>query len=105
MNWLKKNNYIVLLFGVFALLFIIYTWKTPDNLTYEEIQIEYGDSLWSLAEKYRGEMNAEQWMEIVMVENHMKDVSIVAGEPLVIPISNDTDLLTGETIEIARDSE
>lgn len=104
MTWLKKNNYIVLLFGVFVLLFTIYTWKTPDNLAYEQIQIEHGDTLWSLAEKYRGQMSSEQWIEIVMVENDLKDATIVAGKPIVIPIPEPSNIFTGNSIEIARDS-
>ena len=51
MNWLQKNNYIAILFGV-TLFIVGYLLITDDgNTAYNEIKIEHGDTLWSLAER------------------------------------------------------
>lgn len=104
-KWLQKNNYIVLLFIVGVFLFILFSLNTPKNISYEEIKVEQGDSLWSLSEKYRGKMSTEKWMDIVMVENDLVDTKIMAGKSLVIPLTEETGYFTGETIEVARDDE
>jgi len=49
MTWLKKNTHITILLGA-CLLFASYLYITdPGDVNYAEIQIEHGDSLWSLA--------------------------------------------------------
>lgn len=105
MKWLKKNNYIVMLFAVCVILFVAFTSNSPKNITYQEIEVEHGDSLWSLSEQYHGKMSTEKWMDIVMVENKMNNVAITAGKPLVIPVTEDIEYFTGNTIEVAKDGQ
>lgn len=103
MKWLKSNHYIILLFGLFLLLFVIFAWRAPDDITFNKITIVYGDTLWSLAEQYRGSMSSERWIEIVMIENDLQNVSIIAGKSLIIPISEH--MSSSENFEIARDEQ
>lgn len=103
MKWFQKNNYIVLLLGVSAFIFIIFTMNAPKNISYEEIEIKYGDSLWSLAEKYHGNMSVEKWIDIVKVENDLENISIIAGETLIVPIEKGQGYFTTNEIEIARE--
>ncbi|MNH42849.1 Cell division suppressor protein YneA [compost metagenome] len=70
-------------------------------MTYKEIQVEHGDSLWSLAEQYRGKMSKEDWIKLVKTENELPDVQIIAGKSLVIPVvGNQANPIN--SIEIAR---
>ena len=96
MNWFKKNTHISILLGAF-LLFAGY----PGDITYTEINIEHGDSLWSLAEQYRGKMGTDDWIKLVKAENELHSVKIVAGKSLVIPVVGDNKIPTN-SIEIAR---
>ncbi|WP_409368592.1 LysM peptidoglycan-binding domain-containing protein [Lysinibacillus sp. 38-6] len=101
MNWFKKNTHISILLGAF-LLFAGYLIITdPGDITYTEIYIEHGDSLWSLAEQYRGKMGTDDWIKLVKAENELHSVKIVAGKSLVIPVVGDKALPTN-SIEIAR---
>jgi len=101
MNWLKKNPHISILLGA-CLLFTGYLYITdPGEVTYKEIQVEHGDSLWSLAEQYRGKMSKEDWIKLVKTENELPDVQIIAGKSLVIPVvGNQANPIN--SIEIAR---
>lgn len=86
MTWLKKNTHISILAGA-CLLFAAYLYMTdPGDISYAEIQIEHGDSLWSLAEQYRGKMSSDDWIKLVKMENELTNIKIVAGKSLVIPV-------------------
>jgi len=101
MTWLKKNTHISILLGA-CLLFAGYLYITdPGDVNYAEIQIEHGDSLWSLAEQYRGKMSTDDWIKLVKTENELADIKIVAGKSLVIPVLGDQ-ANPIHTIEIAR---
>ncbi len=86
MNWLKKNSYIAVFvaFTVFVISVLVIT--DEDIEQYEEIIIEHGDTLWSLAEQYRGKMSTEQWIGFVKKSNYLSDEKIVIGQQLLVPI-------------------
>ncbi|MDE5679588.1 MAG: LysM peptidoglycan-binding domain-containing protein [Lachnospiraceae bacterium] len=54
---------------------------------YTSIEISYGDSLWSIADKYAGKeyATADDYVHEVMEINHLKEASLIAGQYLVIP--------------------
>lgn len=61
MNWVKENSYVKVLLGV-AVAFIAYIYITDEKIhQYEQITIEHGDTLWSLADEYRGKMSTQDW--------------------------------------------
>ncbi|MEB2302330.1 LysM peptidoglycan-binding domain-containing protein [Lysinibacillus xylanilyticus] len=102
MNWFKKNPHITILLGA-CLLFTAYLFITdPGDVTYAEIEIEHGDSLWSLAEQYRGKMKSDEWIKLVKAENELSNVRIIAGNSLVIPVVGDDQPNSINSIEIAR---
>ncbi|WP_140422895.1 cell division suppressor protein YneA [Ureibacillus manganicus] len=86
MNWLKKNSYIKVLLTAF-LLIAGYVLITDDGeTTYKQIEVQHGDSLWSLAEKYRGSTPTHEWIKTVQIENNLDGEIIVAGRELTIPL-------------------
>nr|WP_106784535.1 LysM peptidoglycan-binding domain-containing protein [Lysinibacillus timonensis] len=98
MKWLQKNSYVKVLITTF-LLIAAYVVITDDGKTiYEKIEVQHGDSLWSLAEQYRGNMSLHEWIDAVKLENGLNNETIVAGRALTIPVS-------GEIVYIAQDSE
>ncbi len=54
---------------------------------YTSIEIQYGDSLWSLAKEYAGEeyASAEDYVHEVMQINHLREENLIAGQYLIIP--------------------
>lgn len=54
---------------------------------YTSIEIVYGDSLWSIADRYAGEEYAakDDYVHEVMKINHLQEESLIAGQYLVIP--------------------
>lgn len=83
-------NYIKILFIV-SIMIIAYIFMIDDGkTTYEQITIQHGDTLWTLAEQYKGELSRDEWIRKVKTENKLTDEQIVAGKELTIPISEST---------------
>ncbi|SOC38241.1 cell division suppressor protein YneA [Ureibacillus acetophenoni] len=99
MNWLQKNSYVKVLLTAF--LFIAGYVLITDNgeTTYKQIEVQHGDNLWSLAEKYRGNMPTHEWIKTVQIENNLDGEVIVAGRALTIPLSADA-VIIAQDVEI-----
>ena len=89
MDWLQKNNYILVLLTVFFIIVMFLLITDNGETTYEKIEIEHGDTLWTLAEKYRGSLSHNDWIAKVKGENDLKNEYIIAGQKLSVPISHD----------------
>ncbi len=87
MNWLQKNSYIVVLFVAFFVMGAFLLITDNGETTYEQIEIQHGDTLWTLAEQYRGEMSIQEWIKAVKSENSLNEEHIVAGHALTVPIN------------------
>lgn len=88
MKWMK-DNVMVVCFLVVVLFFvgsIVHDTIEKSNVT--EIRITEGDTLWSLAQKYSGDMKPQKWMNHVINENNLIDGQIIAGEKLTVPVTN-----------------
>jgi LysM repeat protein len=80
-------NYIKILFMV-TIMIAAYIFITDDGkTTYEQIKIQHGDTLWTLAERYKGDLTTEEWIRKVKAENKLTDEQIIAGKELTVPIS------------------
>ncbi|HZG70419.1 MAG TPA: LysM peptidoglycan-binding domain-containing protein [Chondromyces sp.] len=68
--------------GLFAIM--VLSSETP----YQEIIVQEGDSLWSLAEKYENMhmMSTEEFIGWVQKENRLLNAYIKPGDKLLIPI-------------------
>lgn len=110
MKWLKKNSYLSMFLG-FSVIFVTYILLTDDNIaTYEQIEIEYGDTLWRLADHYSGEMEKEEWIAIVKKLNYLTTDDIMAGQQLVVPIVSNSLYLAShmgaqQSIRVASDNQ
>lgn len=54
--------------------------------TYESVYVSGGDSLWSLAQQYRGTADTEQFVEQMKVLNGLDSDCIQAGAYLLVPV-------------------
>ena len=54
---------------------------------YKSIEIENGDTLWTLADTYAGEQYAstQDYIDEVIHINHLSDDTIIAGQYLIVP--------------------
>ncbi|RAK23485.1 LysM domain-containing protein [Anoxybacillus vitaminiphilus] len=85
----KLGHYVA--FSILSLMLIgafLYATKPVDKDDYMEITVSAGDTLWELAEKYRGSHNlsTHEFIEWVMDVNRLTNERIIAGEKIVIPV-------------------
>lgn len=81
---------------------------------YEQVTIAQGDTLWSLAETYRGKMAKNDWIHFVKKENGLLDEKVVYGQVLVVPVEQDSSYIANlnhnessedKTVKVARNHE
>lgn len=89
MRWLREKQYIMIL-GIVSLLIIAYIIITDEgDISYEPITVKEGDTLWTLADRYKWKMDREAWIRNVVAENNLEGERIFAGQTLMIPIPDD----------------
>lgn len=55
---------------------------------YECVQVEKGDTLWEIAEKYRMDCEkTEHMVDAILEVNGLKDTNIQAGESIIVPVT------------------
>lgn len=89
MSIIKNNSLIKILLLSFLIILIYLIMTNKDINTYGKVEIQHGDTLWTLAEKYKGSLSTKEWIEIVKKENNLKDDTIIVGQYLSIPISTE----------------
>jgi hypothetical protein len=83
---IQKNSFITLFFALILFL-SIYTVLTHSNSESQVsfIEIEEGDTLWSLAESFSGEIPHHDWIDEIMKVNDLPSTTIIAGTSIQIP--------------------
>lgn len=110
MKWLKNNSYIIV-FAVFTCIVIGTLAITNGKIEqHEKVVIAHGDTLWSLAEQYRGSMSVGQWIRYVQRTNDMYNDDIMVGQQLIIPIEKGVYIAKekveeGQSREVAKRNE
>lgn len=107
-----KLNSFTTMFILFSILFLAFILVKDERITtYEHITIEQGDTLWSLAEQYRGKMAEHDWIAAVKKENILRDEKIISGQLLLVPIVKNSKYVVGQseslevhTIKIASEN-
>jgi hypothetical protein len=54
---------------------------------YESVRVVGGDSLWTIAEKYRGKENTADFVKELKILNSLSSDRIEAGSYLLVPVS------------------
>lgn len=93
MSWVRKNSFISMVF-IFSLTVIAIVFFTNEQVEHTEtIYVNYGETLWSLADQYRGKMAKHDWIQYVEQLNKLESENIVAGALIEIPIIEESDYL------------
>ncbi|MCI7129390.1 MAG: LysM peptidoglycan-binding domain-containing protein [Lachnospiraceae bacterium] len=84
---------IVILFCTFAFSTITTAKHTQaaqrnTQTTYESVRITGGDSLWSIAQEYRGIEPTEDFVEELMVINNLSSDHIQSGSYILVPVTS-----------------
>lgn len=99
MNWIRKNSFISMIL-IFAIVFLSVIALTDEKIEkYEQITIEYGDSLWSLADQYRGKMSKHDWIASVEKSNNVKRDALQAGTVINIPVEKNSTYIVQKQAE------
>lgn len=83
---IQKNSFIALFFALILFL-SIYTVLTHSSSESQasSVEIEEGDTLWSLAESFSGEIPHHDWIDEIMKVNGLPSTTIIAGTSIQIP--------------------
>lgn len=90
MQLVKKNSFLTMMITFMVVLFLLLTITDENIEKYEQITIQHGDSLWSLADQFRGKMTKQQWIQSVEKVNGLYEGKLIAGAIVKIPIEKDS---------------
>lgn len=105
MTYIRKNSFVFLFFSL-VLILSFYSAFSHNNEQAHMIQlkIEQGDTLWTLADEYSGNIPRHEWIDEIMKENKLTAPVITAGQTLKIP-DEQLDFAPDGNIKLASDSE
>lgn len=93
------NNQHIILLAIIGFIIIGIVYITDEKVEQAEITVEYGDTLWTLSELYRGKMSSEKWIAQVKKANNLQSDQIVSGEQLTIPIEENSYFVAYKKVE------
>lgn len=105
MAYIQKNSFVILFFALILLLSFYSVFShTNDQSQMVQLKIEQGDTLWTLADEYSGNIPHHEWIDQIMQENQLNAPVITAGQTLKIPEEH-MDFAPDRNINLASDSE
>lgn len=111
MKKIKLNSFTSMFF-LFSFIFIAFIFVKDEQIElYEHVTIEQGDTLWSLANQYRGKMAQHDWIHEVKKENALEGELVVSGQILVVPVEKNSKYISQlnepsnmESIKVVREN-
>ncbi|CEG22530.1 Cell division suppressor protein YneA [Planococcus massiliensis] len=105
MTFIQKNSYLAAFF-LLVLLVSIYTIFSynSNEATTSQVEVKEGDTLWTLAESFSGDIPHHEWIEEIMQQNGLETPKIVVGQSIKIP-SDQLKYAPDETVKLAGDAE
>ena len=102
MTFIRQNSYLIAFFS----LIVVFTFyailsHNTNSTSMSQVEIEEGDTLWTLAESFSGATPHHEWIEEIM---NLSTPKIIAGQSLKIP-SDQLKFAPDETIKFAGDAE
>lgn len=86
MNFIKNNHYLLFALVLFIGFSFIVFKKLENEVSYEQIVVSQGDTLWTYSKEYGDNIPTKQWIDEVVKVNELTSTTIRAGEKLKIPI-------------------
>lgn len=87
MNFIKNNSYLLLAFTLFILFSFVTIKKLEQEVVYEQIIVDEGDTLWAYSKEYAENIPTEEWINEMIAINNLPSSMIKSGEKLQIPIT------------------
>lgn len=87
MEFIKKNQYILLAFSLCVVFTFIFIQKQKQEIVYEQIIVEAGDTLWAYSQQYADGVPSDKWINEIMTINDLISPEIQVGDELRIPMS------------------
>lgn len=86
MEFLRNNSFLamVLFFSIVLIGIAVINDKEIEQT--ESIYVSHGETLWSLADDYRGKMAKQDWIKQVKVLNDLETTNLQAGSTIVVPV-------------------
>jgi len=85
----RKNRFIVFLFILFAVTALIIGSVSSNGKNakreYRTITVRQGDTLWGIADKYRGKTEIREYIYQIKKLNNLDNATIYAGQKLSLP--------------------
>lgn len=105
MTIIRQNSYLILFFAlIMVFTFYAILSHNTNSAQMSQVEIEEGDTLWTLAESFSGTTPHHEWIEEIMKENNLSTSKIIAGQSLKIP-SDQLRFAPDETSKFAGDAE
>lgn len=84
----KNYSFMLILAVIMTASAFYFVFSAADNVSYQEIKVGQGDSLWSLADEYKDlhKMDEIEFIKWVQDENNLITTKILPGEQLTIPV-------------------
>lgn len=105
MTFIQKNSYLTAFFLLVLLvsLYTIFSYHSNET-SMSQVEIKEGDTLWTLAESFSGDVPHHDWIAAIMEENGLETPKIVAGQSIKIP-SDQLKYAPDDTVKLAGDAE
>lgn len=105
MTYIRRNSFVFLFFTMVLILSFYSAFShNNDEAHMLQLKIEQGDTLWTLADEYSGDIPHHEWIDEIMRENDLNAPVITAGQTLEIP-EGQFDYDSGGNFNLASDSE
>ncbi|RLQ92620.1 LysM peptidoglycan-binding domain-containing protein [Planomicrobium sp. Y74] len=105
MAYIHRNSFVFLFFTLVLILsFYSALSHNSEEAHMVQLKIEQGDTLWTLADEYSGNIPHHEWIDEIMKENKLAAPVITAGQTLKIP-EEQLNYVPDHTLKLASDSE
>ncbi|WP_139991839.1 LysM peptidoglycan-binding domain-containing protein [Kurthia sp. Dielmo] len=84
-KWMKKNGATAGISAIVVWSMLLTIHGLFDTTDFGIIQVKDGDTLWTLAERYKGDMDREDWILSVKRENAIYEDRLYVGDELNVP--------------------
>lgn len=81
-------SYILVFFGLALVASIYFILQMKDGVSYHSIEVQEGDTLWTIADQYSSDssMSTDEFIKWVGEQNNLATYTISAGDSLVLPV-------------------
>lgn len=88
MSFIKNNHYLLFALALFIVFSFVIFQKLEEEVSYQQVVVSQGDTLWTYSKEYGENVPIEQWIDEVVRINELTTTTIKTGEKLRIPVTS-----------------